>query len=57
MVLRTRNELMARKFSELEAKMPAASRKRAQAKAQRMLAELLLPEIRRLSGMTQPQKA
>ena len=48
---------MARKFSELEAKMSAASRKRAQAKAQRMLAELLLPEIRRLSGMTQPQKA
>ena len=48
---------MARKFSELEAKMPAASRQRAQAKAQRLLAELLLPEIRRLSGMTQVELA
>jgi transcriptional regulator with XRE-family HTH domain len=45
--------MMARKFSELEARMPAASRQRAQAKAQRLLAELLLPEIRHLTGMTQ----
>ena len=37
--------------------MPAASRERAQAKAQRMLAELLLPEMRRLSGMTQVELA
>lgn len=48
---------MARKFSELEAKMPPASRGRAQAKARRMLGELLLPEIRRLSGMTQVELA
>jgi transcriptional regulator with XRE-family HTH domain len=49
--------MMARKFSELEARMPAASRQRAQAKAQRMLAELLLPEIRHLTGMTQVELA
>lgn len=44
---------MARHFKELEAKMPVASRRRGQAKARRLLVELLLPELRRLSGMTQ----
>lgn len=48
---------MARKFSELEAKMPPAARRRAHAKARRLLAELLLPELRRLSGLTQVELA
>lgn len=48
---------MARNFRELEAKMPSASRQRAQARARRMLAEMLLPEMRRLSGMTQVELA
>lgn len=45
--------MMARNFKELEEKMPLASRRRGQAKSKRLLAELLLPELRRLSGMTQ----
>lgn len=48
---------MTRNFSELEAKMPAAARKQAQAMAQDMLADLLLAEVRQLTGMTQQQLA
>lgn len=48
---------MAHKFAELEAKMPAASRRLAKAKARRMLAEMLLPELRRRTGMTQAELA
>ena len=48
---------MARDFRELEAKMRPASRQRAKALARRLLAEMLLPEMRRLSGMTQTELA
>jgi transcriptional regulator with XRE-family HTH domain len=48
---------MARKFAELEACMSPSARQRADAKTRRLLAELLLPELRRLSGMTQAELA
>lgn len=48
---------MARKFSELEAGMTPAARARVQAKTRRLLAEMLLPELRRRTGMTQTQLA
>ena len=48
---------MARNFTELEARMSPSARQRADGKTRRMLAELLLPELRRLSGMTQVELA
>lgn len=44
---------MARKFSELRAAMPAASRARAKARAQAMLAEMPLQELRHARGLSQ----
>ena len=41
---------MARNFRELQAKMNPASRARANARGKEMLAEMLLAEIRKLSG-------
>lgn len=48
---------MARKFSELEAKMQPAARNRAKARAREMMAEMLLAEIRNAQGFTQEQLA
>ncbi len=48
---------MARKFSELEAKMSAESRARAQERAKEMMAEMLLAEIRKAVGLTQADLA
>jgi len=48
---------MARKFSELEAKMSPVRRKRAKARAQAILREMLLAELRKHSGLTQAQLA
>jgi plasmid maintenance system antidote protein VapI len=48
---------MARKFSELEAKMRPDVRTRAKARAKEMIAEMLLTEIRQAVGMTQEEVA
>ena len=48
---------MARNFRELEKKMPAASRARAEQKAKKILAEMLLAELRKLAGLTQEDLA
>jgi len=44
---------MARKFSELEAKMPPQRLARAKARAKEVMAEMLLAEIRKEMGLTQ----
>jgi DNA-binding XRE family transcriptional regulator len=44
---------MARRFSELRAGMSAQSRAKARARAQAMLAEMPLAELRRARGMSQ----
>jgi DNA-binding XRE family transcriptional regulator len=48
---------MARKFEELERKMPPESRARAKARAKEMLAEMAIAELRKSSGMTQEELA
>ena len=48
---------MARNFRELEKKMPAASTARAEQKAKKILAEMLLAELRKLAGLTQEELA
>ena len=48
---------MARKFSELRARMPAASRERAARKAEVMLAEMPLQELRQARGLSQKMLA
>jgi len=48
---------MARSFTELEARMSPRSRQRAKTKARRLLAEMLLPELRRRTGTTQAELA
>ena len=48
---------MARKFQELEAKMPPESLARAKVRAKDMIAEMLLSELRRAVGLTQEQLA
>jgi DNA-binding XRE family transcriptional regulator len=48
---------MARKFSELEAKMRPEARVRAKTRAKEMIAEMLLAEIRQAVGMTQEEVA
>jgi transcriptional regulator with XRE-family HTH domain len=48
---------MARNFNELRAKMSPESRQRAEERAREMMSEMLLGELRRLSGMTQIQLA
>jgi len=44
---------MARKFAELEKKMKPASLARAKVRAQEMMADMLLNEIRKEAGLTQ----
>jgi len=44
-------------FSELEEAMPLAARKRAHDKAQRILSEIRLQELRKKRGLTQEQTA
>jgi transcriptional regulator with XRE-family HTH domain len=48
---------MARHYNELRATMNPQSRRRAEERAREMMAEMLLGELRRLSGMTQSQLA
>lgn len=48
---------MARKFRELEDRMPPESLARAKARAKEMMAEMLLGEIRKSVGLTQEQLA
>lgn len=48
---------MARNFNELRRKMSPESQARAEAHANQMIVEMLLGEVRRLSGMTQNQAA
>lgn len=48
---------MAKKFSELMAKMPPESRARAEAMTQKMLAEMPLDELRRARGLSQKMLA
>jgi DNA-binding XRE family transcriptional regulator len=48
---------MARKFSELTAKMSPAARARARARTKTMLAEMPLQELRLARGLTQGQLA
>jgi DNA-binding XRE family transcriptional regulator len=48
---------MARNFRELEAKMPPEAVARAQARAKKVLAEMLLAEIRKHVGLTQEELA
>ena len=48
---------MARKFSELTAKMSLAARARARARTKAMLAEMPLQELRLARGLTQGQLA
>ena len=48
---------MARKFSELTAKMSPAARARARARTKAMLAEMPLQELRLARGLTQGQLA
>jgi ribosome-binding protein aMBF1 (putative translation factor) len=48
---------MARKFEELVGKMPAGSRRRAEAKASQLIAEYALGELREARSMTQARLA
>lgn len=48
---------MAKKFAELRAKMSPESRARAEAKAQAMLAEMPLNELRQARGLSQKMLA
>ena len=48
---------MARNFKELEAKMRPQTRARAKARAQEIIAEMLLSQIRQAAGMTQEELA
>ena len=48
---------MARNFRELEEKMPAESRARAEVAANEIMAEMLLAEIRKSVGLTQEELA
>lgn len=48
---------MARNFNELRSKMSPASRAKAATRAKEMMTEMLLSELRRLSGLTQNQLA
>lgn len=48
---------MARKFKELRDKMSPQRQKRSEAMARAMMADLLLAEIRRQSGLTQVELA
>jgi len=48
---------MARKFSELAARMPARARAEAKAKTRAMLAEMALDELREARKLTQEQLA
>lgn len=48
---------MAKKFSELEAKMSPEARTRAKGRAQAMMADMLLAEIRQTVGLTQEELA
>ena len=48
---------MTKKFSELRSRMPPASRARAEAKAQGMLAEMPLHELRQARGLSQKMLA
>ena len=48
---------MANKFSELRSRMSPASRARAEAKAQAMLAEMPLNELRQARGLSQKMLA
>lgn len=48
---------MAKKFSELEAKMSPEARARSKALAKSMMAEMLLAEIRQSVGLTQEELA
>ena len=48
---------MAKKFSELRARMASGSRAQAEAKAQAMLAEMPLQELRLARGLSQQQLA
>jgi DNA-binding XRE family transcriptional regulator len=48
---------MARNFKELEARMRPESLARARVRAQNMLAEMLLSEIRKAVGLTQEELA
>jgi len=48
---------MARKFQELEQKLPPESLARAKARAKEMMAEMLLAEIRKSVGLTQEDLA
>ncbi|MCI0358276.1 MAG: helix-turn-helix transcriptional regulator [Planctomycetaceae bacterium] len=48
---------MARKFQQLEEKMPPEARAWAKARAKEMMAEMLLAEIRKSVGLTQEDLA
>lgn len=48
---------MARKFQELEQKLPPESLARAKARAKEIMAEMLLAEIRKSVGLTQEDLA
>ncbi len=48
---------MARKFNELVEKMPAEARERAEAKAEKLIAEYALDELREARSMTQARLA
>ncbi len=48
---------MRRKFSELQARMAPERRAAAKARAREMMAEMLLAEIRRQTGLTQEELA
>lgn len=48
---------MARKFEDLKNRMPAASRRRAHERAQAMLAEMPLHELRRARKLSQDELA
>jgi transcriptional regulator with XRE-family HTH domain len=48
---------MARKFEELESKMPPEARVRAKARAKEMMAEMAIAELRKSAGMTQEELA
>lgn len=48
---------MAKKFSELRAKMPAEARARSERQAKEILAEMALGEMRRARGMSQEELA
>jgi ribosome-binding protein aMBF1 (putative translation factor) len=48
---------MARKFNELVEKMPAEARERAETKAEKLIAEYALDELREARSMTQARLA